>query len=142
MKKRKWDKAADAALADMGAPAYKLVRKLEDGKITERKRGRLPPLSENGFILGDDESTYKAGDPPKPKGRRRKGGRPKGSKNKVKPAKIAYSVGKKRGRPKGSGKAASADLSGINAIVQAEIRNRLLKAKAAALAAFDKALSV
>ena len=115
---------------------FRLVRRnKETGKLEGRKRGRLPPLVENGYTIGNDETTFKAGDPPKKRGRRRRAGRPKGSNGR---ASVVANGKRGPGRPSLNRNG----LSDIEKIVANEVRNRLKSAKAAALKAFTGALGV
>jgi hypothetical protein len=98
---------------------FRLVRKLDTGKVIARPRGRCPAGAVNGYE--DESGAFKEGNPPKKRGRRGKRGRPKGSSNKV----VTKSGG---------------GLSEIEAIVRREVNTRLKTARAAAIAAFNKAL--
>ena len=108
----------------------KLVRRnIKSGEISARKRGRPGPDFETGYL--DAAGDFQAGDPPKRRGRR---GRKPGPK-----------PGRKPGRPAGSGSKAvgSSGLSTeIEAIVRRELDTRLKLARAAAIAAFNKALDL
>ena len=106
-----------------------LVRRhKEKGTIEPRPRGRQNPEYEYGYISGTDESTFAAGDPPKRRGRKRRG-RPAGSRNRAP-------------RQSGGNGRSTAGLSEIERIVAREVESRLKQAKAAALTAFERALGV
>ena len=102
-----------------------LARKLADGTVEPRKRGRQPQGAIMGYV--DESGDFHEG---KPRKGRRGRGRP------------ALSVtGNKRGSPRGTKRTnAGAGLSEIEAIVQREVKSRLQKAKDAALLAFNKVL--
>ena len=103
-----------------------LARKLADGTVERRKRGRQP----QGAILGynDESGTFQEGKPRKGRVRRSR------------PAGVATV---RRGRTRLVARSGgSAGLSEIDAIVQREVKSRLQKAKDAALSAFNKALGV
>lgn len=123
------------AKKEKAVPVTKLVRRGKDGKIEARPRGRQHPDFEYGYIVGDDESTFKVGEPPKKRRGKRRGGRPKGSKNKV-----SHNINVKRGpgRPAKNTKG----LSEIEMIVRREVDARLKAAKDAAIKAFTASLSV
>jgi len=103
-----------------------LARKLADGTVEPRKRGRQPQGAVMGYI--DEAGDFQEGTPRKGRGRRgRRAGAATG----------------KRGRPRGAvGASAGTGLSEIEAIVQREVKSRLQKAKDAALVAFNKALDI
>jgi hypothetical protein len=103
----------------------KLVRRMSDGKIEARARGRAPAGAVNGYV--DASGNFTEGNPRK---NRRKGkrGRPAGVKNQV--------------LPKTNGKsAAKGGLSQIEQIVQREVDQRLKAAAAAAIQAISDALA-
>jgi hypothetical protein len=90
----------------------------------------------NGYE--DASGAFLEGNPPKPRGRRKGRGRPKGSKNIVKRGRPTG----KRGRPKGSANAArNGGLSEIEAIVRREVDKRVADAREAAIAAISAALA-
>jgi hypothetical protein len=104
----------------------KLARKhTESGAISERPRGRPSPEYVNGYLIGDE---FHEGNPPKKRGRKGRGGRPKGSVNKIVRT--------------GNGIKNAGGLNEIEKIVRREVEMRLKAAKSAALKAFDKALGV
>jgi hypothetical protein len=108
--------------------APKLVRKhKESGAVSPRTRGRRHPDYEYGFL--DSAGEFKAGDPPKRRGRRRRRG------NRGLP-------GRRPGRPAGSTTVRTGGLTEIEHIVRREVETRLKRAKAAAMDAFDRALGV
>lgn len=127
--------ARDEALH--ASDALQLVRKHKtSGEVEPRPRGRQHTDYEYGYISGGNHATFRAGDPPKAK--KGKGGRPKGSKNKITKA-AAGAPPAKAARPvalKVNG------LGAIEQIVQREVEARLRAAKAAALKAFNSALGV
>lgn len=107
----------------------KLVRRnTKSGEISARKRGRPGPDFEIGYL--DAAGDFKAGDPPKRRGRR---GRKPGPK-----------PGRRPGRPVGSGRKAggAGGLSEIELIVRREVDARLKAAREAAISAFNKALGL
>jgi hypothetical protein len=111
----------------------KLVRRnTKSGEISARKRGRPGPDFEIGYL--DAAGEFKAGDPPKRRGRR---GRKPGPKPGAK-------LGRRPGRPVGSGRKAggAGGLSEIELIVRREVDARLKAAREAAIGAFNKALGL
>jgi hypothetical protein len=102
----------------------KLVRKLSNGKIEARKRGRAPIGAINGYL--DSDGSFVEGNPRK--ARKGKRGRPKGSVNKPK------TMGKPATRTGG--------LSEIELIIKREVATRLIEAKKAAIEAFTRVIGV
>jgi hypothetical protein len=140
---RKSKAAVAAAEADGPKPVeQKLVRKLADGTIEDRKRGRQPAGVTIGYL--DTAGAFVEGEPSKGK-RKGKRGRPKGSKNVRKAGRPAgRKPGRRPGRPVGTQKISSVrtgGLSEIEAIVAREVSTRLARARDAAVAAISSALS-
>jgi len=102
-----------------------LARKLVDGTVEPRKRGRQPQGAVMGYI--DEAGDFHEGKPRKTRGRR---------------GRRAGSATGKRGRPGVPRVGTGTGLLEIEAIVKREVRFRLQKAKDAALMAFNKALGV
>lgn len=118
----------DGEATASAAPVYRLVRRnTKTQKVSARTPGRPHPDFEYGHLIGDSD-TFHPGNPPESK---RKPGRPAGSK----------SAGMKI-----SAKSAAKNMNVVGFValkdVDAEVRNRLKNAKAAAMDAFAKALGV
>jgi hypothetical protein len=102
----------------------KLVRRLADGTIEARARGRAPAGAVNGYV--DASGEFAEGNPRK-KRRKGKRGRPAGIKNQAMPKTNGNSADK-------------GGLSQIEQIVQREVDQRLKAAAAAAIKAISNAL--
>jgi hypothetical protein len=123
--------------SDAAPAAPKLLRKLADGTIEPRTRGRVPDGAINGYE--DASGAFVEGNPPKSHGPGKRRGRPKGSKNIRTGAKRGRPPGRP-GRPKGSSNARTGGLGEIEAIVRREVDKRVADARDAAIAAIRAAL--
>jgi hypothetical protein len=131
-------KTAVATPVEGASSDLKLARRLADGTIEARKRGRQPAGAVIGYM--DASGAFVEGEIPK--AGKRKGGRRKGSKNTRKLGRPAGKrLGRPLGRPKGSGaRIGAGGLSEIERIVQAEVSRRMSAARDAAISAISAAL--